>query len=157
MAADRTAAIAGRVYVYLNLIAAAAIRHTVAPGMIAAVIHLESQGDPDRFEAGTADVAPRFGLMQLPLHVVRGLGYSGPVRMLFDLYLNIELGTQYLAVLLNRYDDPLLALICYYGGAGAVRWYKAGWTRGRASAYAKSAIALQHYYERLEKAAPANG
>lgn len=149
---DAHAAVAAVVERNLNLVEGAAARHNVPPALLLGIIHDESGGDPDAFRIEPLVIDASFGLMQLLWGTAKGLGYSGPVRMLFDAALNIELGAQYLGGLLARYKDSYLALIHYNGGPGAVRWYKLGWTRGRAVHYANTVHALQLYYERRLRA-----
>ncbi len=154
---DPHAAVAAEVMRHYNLVAGATERFHVAPAIVLAVIHDESGGNPDAFRVEPAVSDASFGLMQVLWGTARGLGYFGPVRFLFDTNLNIELGTQYLASQLAKYRDPLLALIAYNAGPGAVRVYKAGWTWGRGVRYAKTVLALQAYYARLLAVRAANG
>ncbi len=157
MVADPHAEVAAKVESYRNLVAGAAERHKVPITLLEAMIHQESGANPDAFrvECGVCDAS--FGLLQLLLTTVRGIGYLGPVRMLFDPAVNIEFGAQYLAGLLTKYKDPLLALVAYNGGPSAARWYRAGWRSGRAAHYAATVHALELYYDRREKARVPSG
>ena len=86
------------------------------PGLIAAVIHVESSGrNFARSRAGA------LGLMQLLPHTARavarrrGVAWTGP-EMLFDPEINVRLGIDYLAELYQRFDDIELALAAYNWG-----------------------------------------
>ncbi len=152
MASDPHAATAAEVERFLNIVQGTATRHNVAATMLLAIIHQESGGNPDAFRLECLVCDASFGLMQLLLGTVRGLGYFGPPRFLFDPATNIEMGAQYFRGLLDRYKDTVLALVAYNGGPGAARWYRMGWTWGRAARYATTVHALQLYYDRREKA-----
>lgn len=154
---DPHAATAALVEQYLNLITSTGERHGVSPALIAAVIHDESGGQTDSFRVECLVCDASFGLMMLLLGTVRGLGYFGAPRYLFDPAVNIELGTQYLAGLIKSYGNPWLALVAYNGGPGAVRWYRLGWTRGKAVHYANVVHALELYYERRFAGRPTSG
>lgn len=151
MESDPFDAVARVVTKWANLVQGSAATHNVPPALILALIHQESKGDPDLYGMPTSTTGAGFGLMQLGVGIARELGYYGPVRMLFDGSLNIELGAQYLAGELTKYRDTFLTLLAIYDGPWAVRWYKAGWVFGPAVRYAKTVVALQHYYERLIK------
>ncbi len=152
MASDPHAATAAEVEKFLNLAHGTAARHAVPPSYLLAIIHQESGGNPDAFRLECLVCDASFGLMQLLLGTVRGMGYFGPPRFLFDPATNIEMGAQYLRGLLDRYTDPLVALVAYNGGPGAARWYRLGWTRGRSAHYAATVQALKLYYDRRELA-----
>ncbi len=154
---DPHAAVAAEVMRHYNLVAGAAQRLSVAPAMLLAVIHVESAGDIDAFRVDSQRLDAYFGLTQLPLSLARGLGYFGPARMLFDPAANIELTAQILSVLLERYKDPILALIASKGRRRAVWWYKMGWQLGAAVRYARTVHGFTFYYARLLAARAANG
>ncbi len=154
---DPHAAVAAEVMRHYNLVAGAAQRLPVAPAMLLAVIHVESAGDVDAFRVDPVRADAYFGLTQLPLSQARGLGYYGPPRMLFDPAANIELTAQILATLLERYKDPLVALVAGKGGRRAVWWYKLGWQLGAAVRYARAVHGFTFYYARLLAARAANG
>jgi soluble lytic murein transglycosylase len=92
------------------------------PLMVAAVIHVESRFDPYAVSGVGA-----CGLMQLMPPTAQWLmprATENKLRRahLFNPLLNIELGTAYLAQLLNRFDgDVSLALIAYNAGPGVAR------------------------------------
>jgi soluble lytic murein transglycosylase len=86
------------------------------PGLIAAVIHVESSGrNFARSRAGA------LGLMQLLPDTARavarrqGVEWTGP-EILFDPEINVRLGIDYLAELYQRFDDIELALAAYNWG-----------------------------------------
>ncbi|HXZ84794.1 MAG TPA: lytic transglycosylase domain-containing protein [Myxococcota bacterium] len=86
------------------------------PGLIAALIHVESSGH--NFAISRAGA---LGLMQLLPDTARevaerqGLAWQGP-QMLFDPALNVRLGVDYLAELYERFGDIELALAAYNWG-----------------------------------------
>lgn len=108
---------------YGDLVREAARRAGLDPFLVAAVIREESSFDPHaRSPAGA------LGLMQLMPETARqvaagaGLGVAG-ADGLRDAAVNIALGTRYLAELLQRFADPLLAVAGYNAGPHRVaRW-----------------------------------
>lgn len=88
------------------LVVPAARRYHVDPNLVAAVITMESGGDPGAWNSGS----DARGLMQV-LH--------GP----FDPAQNIDAGTRMLAGFLRQFHDLSLALAAYNAGPGAVRQY----------------------------------
>jgi soluble lytic murein transglycosylase-like protein len=91
-------------------IARAAERHGVDALLVAAIIEAESNFRPDAVSEKGA-----LGLMQvMPFHL------ESPERPLAPAE-NLEIGTGYLATLLERFDGDLaLALAAYHAGPGAV-------------------------------------
>lgn len=97
------------------LIAQAARRHGVPPGLAEAVAAQESNWDPAAVSSKGA-----IGIMQLMPDTARGLG----VKNAHDPVENIEAGVSYLASMLERFDDQVpLALAAYNAGPGAVARY----------------------------------
>jgi soluble lytic murein transglycosylase-like protein len=88
----------------------AAARHRLDALLVASVIEAESNFRPNA-------VSPKgaLGLMQvMPFHVAEGIEAFDPVS-------NLEIGTGYLALMLDRFDGDLaLALAAYHAGPGAV-------------------------------------
>lgn len=90
-----------------------AARHGVDPALIAAVIRVESGFRPDAVSARGAQ-----GLMQVMPDTAALLGFSDSA----DPHTNLEIGTRYLAILLDQFGgDAELALAAYNAGPGAVR------------------------------------
>ena len=93
-----------------RVVIAEADRTGFTPGLIAALIHIESSGR--NFAISRAGA---LGLMQLRPDTARavaerqGLEWQGP-QMLFDPVLNVRLGVDYLAELYYRFGDIELAL-----------------------------------------------
>jgi soluble lytic murein transglycosylase len=97
-------------------------RHGLDPVMVAAVIEIESRFDPfARSDVGAC------GLMQLMPPTAKELLAERDARLvaprhLFNPVLNIELGTAYIARLLQRFDGDLQrALIAYNAGPSVAR------------------------------------
>ena len=97
---------------YQKLIDLYADQHNVAAALIAAVIVAESGGDPNaESSAGAA------GLMQLMPQTADSLGVTDRLSP----EQNIEAGTKYLSMLIDRYDGDLnKVLAAYNAGPTAV-------------------------------------
>lgn len=95
-----------------RLVHEAAERHRVDPALIRAVIHAESNWNPQAVSSKGAQ-----GLMQLIPGTAEALGVQDP----FDPAQNLEGGVRHLRALLEKYDGDLdKALAAYNAGAGAV-------------------------------------
>ena len=89
--------------------------HSVEPALIKAVIHAESSFDPEAVSRAGA-----LGLMQL-MPTTANQYISGDLH---DPEHNIDVGTQHLKYLINRYPGNLdYALAAYNAGEGAVKRY----------------------------------
>jgi soluble lytic murein transglycosylase-like protein len=89
--------------------------HGVAPGLVKAVVHAESNFDRRAISPKGAR-----GLMQLMPATARTLGVDDP----FNAWQNIYGGTRYLGDLIRRYSGNLEhALAAYNAGARAVAQY----------------------------------
>ena len=109
---------------YETEIRAAAAAHRVDPLLVAAVIYTESG-----FKPGAESPRGARGLMQVMPETAQWIaGQTGypdySAEMLFEPRCNIELGTWYLADLLETFSgDLVIALAAYNGGRGEVsRW-----------------------------------
>ena len=114
-------------------------QYGICPELIQAVIERESSGDPEA-KNGTC-----IGLMQInkKYHVDRmeKLG----VTDLYDTFSNILTGTDYLAELFEKYEDPYLVLMVYNMGARkAISRYEAG-------KYSKYAVTICERSAELER------
>lgn len=90
-----------------------AARHGVDPALVAAVIRVESG-----FRADAVSPKGALGLMQVMPDTAALLGFSEAT----DPHTNLEVGTRYLAILLDQFGgDVELALAAYNAGPGAVR------------------------------------
>jgi soluble lytic murein transglycosylase-like protein len=98
-----------------SLIEAAARKHDVAPDLVRAVVKVESN-----FQPGARSPKGAVGLMQLMPATAQRFGVSDPM----DPRTNIHAGTEYLSLLLRRFDgDVSLALAAYNAGEGNVEKY----------------------------------
>lgn len=114
--------------------------YDICPEFIQAVIERESSGDTEA-QNGTC-----IGLMQInkKYHVDR-MDRLG-VTDLYDEYSNILVGTDYLAELFEKYEDPYLVLMVYNMGARkAISRYE----EGKYSKYAVSICDRSAELERL--------
>jgi soluble lytic murein transglycosylase-like protein len=102
---------------YANFISESARAHGVAPELVASVIAVESNFNPNAVSWRSAR-----GLMQLMPQTAARFG----VTKIFDPQQNIEAGTKYLKELLLRYKGDLaLTLAAYNAGPDRVGQYRA--------------------------------
>lgn len=131
----------GQVASWQALAEAAGARWGVDPALILAVIEAESGGYAGAINPGD----PAYGLMQLTPATAAGLaGQPVPPDDLLDPARNIELGTQLLRQLLDRYDVP-----------DALNAYRAGRPTQTARSQAYVARALAAYARWQAALAPA--
>ena len=101
---------------YRTQISRAATRHNISPALLAAVIAVESRGQP-----GAVSPKGAQGLMQLIPATAKRFGVTNS----FDTAQNIQGGAAYMDWLLREFrGDVLLALAGYNAGEGAVRKHK---------------------------------
>jgi hypothetical protein len=102
---------------YANFVAASARAHGVDPGLVASVIAVESDFNPNAVSWKSAR-----GLMQLTPETAARFG----VTNVFDPSQNIDAGTRYLKELLLRYNGDLaLCLAAYNAGPERVKQFHA--------------------------------
>jgi soluble lytic murein transglycosylase-like protein len=100
---------------YGQIIYDIAIRHSINPHLVAALIHVESA-----FNARAVSPAGARGLMQLLPETARRFGLNKK-KDLFDPKKNLEAGVRYLQWLANRFGgDAEKILAAYNAGEGAV-------------------------------------
>lgn len=107
---------------YDATIASAAVQYNVPAALIKAIIWRESDFNPRATASASGDLARggAYGLMQMTLLTARGLGYTGPIgdpdalSGLFSPTANIDLGTRYLAQLLQATGGQIDAAISAY-------------------------------------------
>jgi hypothetical protein len=103
-------------------------RYGFDPELIVAVISTESS-----FYNWSTSSKGALGLMQLipetgrELAEINNIAWHGDERILFDPFLNIQLGIHYLYTLYLKFGDVELALTAYnYGPGNVFRWLRAG-------------------------------
>lgn len=96
-----------------GVIARASRAYGVSPGLVKAVVHVESL-----FDLYAVSHKGAQGLMQLMPHTARKLGVEDP----FDPWQNVDAGTKFLRYLMRRFEgDTELALAAYNAGETVVQ------------------------------------
>jgi hypothetical protein len=123
-----------RKFPFGRAIARAAARHRVDPLLLAAIVETESAFAPDAVSPEGA-----IGLMQLIPETGELYGKTD----LFDPYVNLEVGSQFIGALLDRYHGDLaLALAAYNCGPATVTRYGAVPPYPETRDFVKSVLAL---------------
>jgi len=98
-----------------GVIAKASKQHGISPGLVKAIVHVESL-----FDLYAVSHRGAQGLMQLMPQTAELVGVVDP----FNPWQNIDGGTKYLVYLMSRFKgDPKLALAAYNAGETTVRRY----------------------------------
>lgn len=88
-----------------------AVKNDLAPELVAAMVHTESD-----FRVQLVSHKSAQGLMQIIPETAKDLGIADP----FDPQENIAAGTKYFRYLLDRFNDEAIALAAYNAGEGKV-------------------------------------
>jgi len=122
---------------YDRLIVQVAARHRVQPGLVKAVIAVESNFKPDAVSRAGAQ-----GLMQLMPATAEALGVDRP----FGIVENMDGGVRYLRKMLDRYGDLTRALAAYNAGPAAVDLYRGVPPYRETQAYVKRVLEYYRSY-----------
>ena len=115
---------------YENFVSLYSKEYNVDENLVYAIIKAESNFDPDAVSGKAAK-----GLMQLvdetAMDVAKALSLNISqeelIERLNDIDLNINLGTKYISMLLEKYENIALALTAYNAGIGTVdNWIEKG-------------------------------
>lgn len=121
-----------------KLIARAAARHGLPPGLVKAVVRAESNFQPHALSNKGAQ-----GLMQLMPGTASDLGVQDPFRAEDNVYG----GTRYLREMYERFGDWKYALAAYNAGPGAVDRFKGIPPYAETQQYVERVL---HYYRRYD-------
>lgn len=109
--------VADRINSYAGLAEQAAAEFGVETALVFAVIHTESTWSP---KAESKDGA--IGLMQIMPSTAKGIADQTEIpNTPWDPATNTRMGAWLLASLLDRWEDPVLALASYFAGSGNVK------------------------------------
>jgi soluble lytic murein transglycosylase len=126
--------------VFDGAIAHATREHGLSPGLVKAVVHVESAFNPKAVSRAGA-----LGLMQLMPDTARSLGVDDP----FNPWHNIEGGTRYLRYLMRKNrGDVELALAAYNAGQRAVEKHRGVPPFPETRQFVKRVMSLSHAYDR---------
>jgi soluble lytic murein transglycosylase-like protein len=119
---------------YAREIELAARASGLDPALVHALIHVES-----RYQQGAVSERGAIGLMQVLPETALRFGVAQPTRVRD----NLRAGTQYLRVLLDRFDQRLdLALAAYNAGEGSVDRYQGIPPFAETQAYVPAVLAI---------------
>lgn len=93
----------------------------IPPALIKAIIYQESRFNQKalRYEPHLDDSS--YGLMQILSKTARGMGFTGPVALLYDPMINLKYATKFLKDMIVRFKGHLPdALSAYNAGSGNV-------------------------------------
>tara|TARA_Y100000310_G_scaffold65095_3_gene60630 strand:+ start:5076 stop:5561 length:486 start_codon:yes stop_codon:yes gene_type:complete len=104
---------------YAQSIDTAAQRYNLNPKLLAAIIMVESGGNPSatRYEARLG--ISSYGLMQILPTTAEQMGWKGKAEELLDPNINIYLGAKYLRYQLDRYENDLERAVLAYNTGSA--------------------------------------
>lgn len=122
---------------YGSIIYREARKNNLAPELVAAMVHTESNFRPSLVSHKSAQ-----GLMQIVPSTARILGIENP----FDPEENIAAGTRYYRRLLNRFGDERLALAAYNAGEGNVERFGGIPPFAETQGYIEKVHSRQHRY-----------
>lgn len=133
---------------------AAANRYGVPFEWIKGVIGAESDFDPFAYRAEPRINDASYGLMQILYRTANGLGYYGPADGLFDVQLNIDLGTRLLRDLIASYGMDFDRVYSAYNSGSPTAYQTSSQVAGNvARAWRYVNAAFEAGYEVLADAA----
>jgi soluble lytic murein transglycosylase-like protein len=134
---------------YIDHVRAAAKLYSLPVELVAAVMRIESGGDPK-----AVSIVGAMGLMQLMPGTADDMGVDDP----YDARQNIFGGSRYLRILINQFDGSVaLALAAYHAGSATVEKYGGIPPYPDTRKYIVEVIKLYHRYQEknAEPALPA--
>lgn len=129
-------------------IAKAALRYRIPSALVRAIMHTESNFNPNALSHKGAS-----GLMQL----MPATASDMYVKDIFDSKENIEGGVRYLRVLANMFDGDMVKMVAAYNaGPDAVKKYKGQVPPyAETQAYVRKVVQLYYHYKERERLAQA--